>query len=1146
MANPQLGALADPFTAATLNTAVWNATSAGVSIVAPGRVGVPVTAAFPGLGAGTYDATGQAVYGRVTPATAGTGGKLVTTLFRVALDASNLAQLSVTPGTSFQAQVITAGVTSTTALPAYDPAGHAWWRLRETGTGSFEFATSADGFAWSVLATMAHSWSAAAVSFFFQAGTTDGTTGNSAYLEHLNTMAGASGDIPSSPTVRFQVAFNQGANTSGQPAFVDLSHRLRQSWSADLAGRQYEMDQVQSGQLTATLANTDGALDPLNTASPYSPNVLPMRRCRMQMVWPRSRNLIPQDYAAGTAPGNQWSPFIGTVDPVTGLAPAPTGHTTATAWTFPITASSANGYPLLTGITAGGADETAFPVVGGASYSITSWVSRSAGGDASLGLLQRVIWYDATGADISGTNGTASVSVLGTWSSISTTGTAPANAVSARVTYWLTNTATTAVNTVYITALQMERAATATPWTSGGVVYPTWSGFVERWPQQWNKSGTYGLVDLTCVDALAALSSFTLEPNFAASLLALSPLSMYPFTEPAGSTQFADATGHRPVRRVSSSALGSGSATITAGTSVQGAGSVGSAGPVVTLTNPNFGHSTPAQGRFIDGVSNESPPTSGGWTRVVCFRTTSVPTAGNAMCLWAATGPGAFSGGTGSQAIAGIYIDSSQHVYGSISNASGSASGSCPVADIASCDGNWHIAVVQLSSDGKTFTVANDNHGYQITTLGDFHPTGCTADTIGAVANSSAGACNLLYSGDIAYATTFPTAIGNGAAFDLGNGFATGWSNETSAARAQRILTMAGYQGKLATLDATTPMGGANLAGVDAMSALQLVGDTEAGQVYTDGAGVLWLASRTWRYLQNSPVITFGEHQYAGEVPYLGDVEIELDDTHIFNDVTVINQPLPGAAEQPGAHYSDATSQAQYLPKSLQRTINVQDTSAPQAAAQYLIGQYAQPLARVGQLTVDGAANPALWTTILPLTFGTRAQVARRPPAPAPSLLVQQFIEALTWQGDDAGNLKLLMEMSPAQPYLGWWVVSSLHTTVRTASTAGTATVTLNPLTGAASNPARAVLSPGTVLTLGYGTANSENLTVLTVSATTAGYASVAVTFTTNTTHNHAVNEVVCQPLPAGVTLPPAVLAGYPASLDAAATLSATTPRVAY
>jgi hypothetical protein len=184
----------------------------------------------------------------------------------------------------------------------------------------------------------------------------------------------------------------------------------------------------------------------------------------------------------------------------------------------------------------------------------------------------------------------------------------------------------------------------------------------------------------------------------------------------------------------------------------------------------------------------------------------------------------------------------------------------------------------------------------------------------------------------------------------------------------------------------------------------------------------------------------------------------------------------------------------------------------------------------------------------LGLGFGTRAQVNRRPPSGpgAAQISVQQFVEHITWSGDDQGNFKAALQLTPAAPYLNWWVMASLHTTVATASTAGTATVTLGALTGSATNPAAAVLVPGTKLTLSYGTANAETLTVKSVAATSPGYTSVAVTFTTNTAFNHSAGDIVCQPLPANYPLPAATAANFPASLDGGATLSASGPRAAY
>jgi hypothetical protein len=244
----------------------------------------------------------------------------------------------------------------------------------------------------------------------------------------------------------------------------------------------------------------------------------------------------------------------------------------------------------------------------------------------------------------------------------------------------------------------------------------------------------------------------------------------------------------------------------------------------------------------------------------------------------------------------------------------------------------------------------------------------------------------------------------------------------------------------------------------------------------------------------------------------------------------------------------NAASEQAYLPRTVQRSINTNDPTLQLAAGQYLASQYGQPMPRLAALNVDPASNPALWATVLKLGFGTRAQVNRRPPTGpgAAAIGVQQFVEHITWNGDDQGNLKLALQLTPAAPYLNWGVAASLHTTVQVGVPSGQPTLTFAALTGAANNPAAAVLSPGTVLTVGYGTANAENLTVQSVGATVAGYSNVAVTFTTSTVNPHALGEVVCQPLPANYAMPPATLAGFPASLDAVATLSAAGPRAAY
>lgn len=67
------------------------------------------------------------------------------------------------------------------------------------------------------------------------------------------------------------------------PVWTDITAYVR---SASIRrGRQHELDQQQAGTATLTLANSDGRFDPTNAGSPYSPNVLPMRRIRVSGIY---------------------------------------------------------------------------------------------------------------------------------------------------------------------------------------------------------------------------------------------------------------------------------------------------------------------------------------------------------------------------------------------------------------------------------------------------------------------------------------------------------------------------------------------------------------------------------------------------------------------------------------------------------------------------------------------------------------------------------------------------------------------------------------------------------------------------------------------------------------------------------------------
>lgn len=67
------------------------------------------------------------------------------------------------------------------------------------------------------------------------------------------------------------------------PTWVNLSTRAR--GFSTRRGRQFELDRMQTGTASCTLANQDRALDPNNAAGPYYPNVVPVRKFKIEATW---------------------------------------------------------------------------------------------------------------------------------------------------------------------------------------------------------------------------------------------------------------------------------------------------------------------------------------------------------------------------------------------------------------------------------------------------------------------------------------------------------------------------------------------------------------------------------------------------------------------------------------------------------------------------------------------------------------------------------------------------------------------------------------------------------------------------------------------------------------------------------------------
>jgi hypothetical protein len=83
------------------------------------------------------------------------------------------------------------------------------------------------------------------------------------------------------PTVILEVAFT--TDPGATPTWTDISDYLREFTIH--RGKTGELDRYAAGRATFVLANEDRRFDPMYTSSPYSPNVVPMRKVRLRSTY---------------------------------------------------------------------------------------------------------------------------------------------------------------------------------------------------------------------------------------------------------------------------------------------------------------------------------------------------------------------------------------------------------------------------------------------------------------------------------------------------------------------------------------------------------------------------------------------------------------------------------------------------------------------------------------------------------------------------------------------------------------------------------------------------------------------------------------------------------------------------------------------
>ncbi|MEU2426891.1 hypothetical protein ABZ619_38765 [Streptomyces sp. NPDC007851] len=1123
MANLKLEKLVDAFTDAAINTARWGAITAGtatldtlndeVSLAVP-----TVSGATNSFGTSTlYDATGSYVYAQVTVAANGAGN--TKTIMRVRYDSTNSIAIRYESGV-FRLAVQNAGTATTVTLPTYDPHLHRWWRLRESA-GSFYADTSPDGLNWTTQTSLAYTWDATNVTFRFEsaAGATE-LAGSVTVFANVNTRAGGANNL-NWPRMEYAWGPYWSANSGTAPLdrYVEVTDRT-EGQAGIQRGRQYETDQVRSGEANVTLNNQDATLDPNNTSGPWAGAILPYQPYRLRAQWPPSRNLLDQLAATGGDLGG----LTGTISSSTSFIFSSTDTTggsfvsTATAWMGTTVMQFA--VPAATAAAARPCHTPRWSVAPGQTYTVQLRV-RNITASTSLDVKAFIGWYTVGVAGPAsytyGSTSTLTGSTTAGWTYLTVTGTAPANAAGIDVGVATASTVVATAN-IQVDGFQLEKGATATAWTCPGFWFSMYTGWTERWPSSWDMGGQYATVQPVAVDTFSLLSqrqlndALTMEINSSGG-----PRFLYKLDDPSGSTTAADWTGNNPAAQIGIGKYGAGSlkfgASITATDTTNGI-YTGSSGTVAVIANSNPGTNLVTGGASFLKLTSAGivgPADLSQWSRMFAFRYTG-PTPTSLATIWSSFSRTRSGGPSGSMMY--WYIDTAGLVKMALSGPATSLLAFTPSFTNVVADGNWHLVTVSYSRANAQLIITLDGVStFWGSVDPGLEPSGLISDNLGGYVDPTVGnGTTFNFAGNIAFAAEWPTALSSTTQQNIYAAWKAACAGESTNARYQRILRYAGYSGATSIQTGlTTSMGPANVEGQDALSALQVVVDSENGNHFVNAAGAVTFRSRSARYNALTPMFTFGERVDLGELPY-EECELDFDSTHLSNDVTVTQE-----ATSQAFYASDDASQAAYFPRTMTRTINVTSTDECQDAANYLLSRYRQPATRVSSLKLHPAGNPALWLVCLSLELGTRIRVMRRSPN-GPATQVECFVENLAWELDDNNEAWLTLQCSPADltPY---GIFTAWYAALTSSVAAGANSVSIQNRRDS-TNPLAAQLAAGQQLVLGFGTANAETLTVQSVSTTSAGWTSATVTFTTNTVNAHSANDVLCEPLPSGATSP--------------------------
>ena len=232
---------------------------------------------------------------------------------------------------------------------------------------------------------------------------------------------------------------------------------------------------------------------------------------------------------------------------------------------------------------------------------------------------------------------------------------------------------------------------------------------------------------------------------------------------------------------------------------------------------------------------------------------------------------------------------------------------------------------------------------------------------------------------------------------------------ELTSRRVYDVLASIGFPSAMTSLETglTTMSASGNVSGVTATALLVAAAEAELGNVFVDRNGAVTFHNRNHRN-SSANAATFGGD---GNIPYEGNLVIGFDDTYVYNDVQITQ-----ANTSPTYVFEaqDMTSQNTYGVRTQQQTLQVAAQSDVQGMAATLLSRYKNPLPRLATLSIELRSKPNYIPNVFGLHIGDLITINHKPPG-GTMFTLQCFIDGFSHTVDQ-GQWLVTLNTTPFYP----------------------------------------------------------------------------------------------------------------------------------